>query len=155
MPPFRFRLQKVLELRKNLELDAAIHLAAARTDAQEAERARGQLEDVHEAGLQMMAEVHGTGGSAGQLQNLSHILNLIQERILEADAECAQAQGQVDQKLAGLTLAMRERELLVQLRERQRLAWSVVQADTERKQMDEIALGRHLRTGSERAENTP
>ena len=145
MAAFHFRLEKLLELRRSHELDEAARLAAARGAADEAERIRTAVEGVHAAGVTRMAEAHGAGGPAGQLQNLRHILTLMEQRVYAADAACEAANEQVAQQVGELAAAVRDRQLLTGLRERQLLQWSAGQAAAERKLMDEIALGRFVR----------
>ncbi len=149
MAAFHFRLEKLLQLRKTQELNEAVRLAAAQGEADEAERIRAALSAVHAAGLARMAEVHGVGGTAGQLQNLNHILGIVEERVREADADCAAAQEKVAQQVEELAAAIRDRQLLSGLKGRKQLAWAAGEAQAERKLMDEIGLGRFVRGAGE------
>ncbi len=145
MAAFHFRLEKLLELRRNHELNEAVRLAEARHLADEAERIRIALEAVHAAGVAHVAEAHGTGGSAGQLQNLHHILTLMRERMHSADAACEAANQKVADQVEELAAAIRDRQLLTGLRERKLLQWTAGQSAAERRLMDEIAIGRFVR----------
>ncbi len=151
MAVFRFRLEKLLELRRNHELDEATRLASARNAADEAERLRAALEAVHAAGVVRLAEAHGVGGTAGQLQNLNHILSLMGEQVREADAACEAANEQVAQQVEDLAAAVRDRQLLSDLRQRKLLQWQAGQTAADRKLMDEIALGRFVRGAADGA----
>ncbi|MBX6363353.1 MAG: flagellar export protein FliJ [Gemmatimonadetes bacterium] len=143
MDGFKFRLQKILELREWREREVARSLAAARQDADEARRIHEAVSAVHAAGLDRMARAHGAPGSAGQLQNLAHIIGLLQQKVETAASACAAAEARVDGEVRRLAAAVRERQLLSELRARQLVAWSAGQREAERKLMDEIALTRH------------
>lgn len=154
MDGFKFRLQKILELREWREREVARRLAAAREDADEARRVHDAVSAVHAAGLDRMAEAHGSAGPAGQLQNLAHIVALLQERLETAASACEAADAMVDTEFQQLAAAVRERQLLSELRSRQLVAWSAGQREAERKLMDEIALTRHTRGAGLPAQET-
>jgi flagellar export protein FliJ len=154
MGNFKFRLQKVLELRLARELEQAGVLADARRAAAEAERVRELLEQVREIGQQQIADAHGTGGTAGQLQNLNFVLERLGEQLDHADVECRSAADQVASELSAFSHALRDRRVLDQLRERQLATWRSAQVRQEQKTMDDVAATRHVRANEPAAQET-
>jgi flagellar export protein FliJ len=143
MDGFKFRLQKVLDLRVWREKEKAARLIEARQRVEEARRAVADLQAIRAATRQQLALAHGAGGSVGHLQNLSYVLAQIDARIAEADAVRLRAEEQARASLADFAEAFQQRKVLEQLRERQLedCRASLVQAD--RKAMDELATTRH------------
>jgi flagellar FliJ protein len=143
MSKFRFRLQKVLDLRKMREQESAAKMVEARKEALDAQRKVEALDEVRRAGLAEIERTGGTGRSAGELQHLAFILEQIGEHLAAADAESNAADEKVDALVSEFTDAVRQRRVLDQLRDRQHGAWRTDQVQADRKLMDEIALTRH------------
>jgi flagellar FliJ protein len=147
MSDFKFRLQKVLDLRVWKEQEKALRLHEARERADEAERALEALRAVQTATRHQISVAHGTGGAVGHLQNLSYVLGQLEVRIEEADTVRQGAEAAVQESLSDFTAAFRDRRVLEELRERQAEANRIALGQAERKTMDELAVTRHGRGG--------
>ena len=112
MSGFRFSLQKVLELRKESELQHAKVLADARIEADAARRVKDDLDAARQAGIARLAEAHGAGGSIGHLQNLTYVVSKLEERIGAAQAVSQEADQRVSVKLRSFHESFRERKSL-------------------------------------------
>ncbi len=143
MAAFRFRLQPVLDLRAQEERQSAQGLAMARVEADEARRAREDLESLREAGRVRLAQAHGSGGPVGHLQNLAMVVGSVDAHVEAAHDQCRVADERVVESVKAFREAFRQRRSIDQLRERRLEEWRTEQNRTEQKTMDEVALTRH------------
>ena len=143
MAAFRFRLQPVLDLRAQEEQQSAQGLAMARVEADEARRAREDLESLREAGRVRLAQAHGSGGPVGHLQNLAMVVGSVDAHVEAAHDQCRVADERVVESVKAFHEAFRQRRSIDQLRERRFEEWRTEQNRTEQKTMDEVALTRH------------
>jgi flagellar export protein FliJ len=148
MAAFKFRLEKVLDVRKQSELESAKGLADARQEAQAARNLKESLDAIRDAGVDRLVEAHGAGGSIGHLRNLQYLVSKIEERIGHAEAACREAETKVSTSLTAFQEAFRQRKALDHLKERKLDQWRSEENRTERKTLDEAALTRHARAGS-------
>lgn len=151
MSAFRFRLEKVLELRKYEEQAAALRLAEAEREAERARRALDALEDLRRQGRDRLAQAHGAGGLAGHLQNLRYLVDRLGQLVAEAGAATRAADEKVSEKMAELSVALQERRIIDRLRERSLDQWRAEQVRAEQKLMDDVAGERHERIAARRA----
>lgn len=151
MSAFRFRLEKVLELRKHEEQAAALRLAEAEREAERARRALDALEDLRRQGRDRLAQAHGAGGLAGHLQNLRYLVDRLGQLVAEAGAATRAADEKVSEKMAELSVALQERRIIDRLRERSLDQWRAEQVRAEQKLMDDVAGERHERIAARRA----
>ena len=145
MAAFRFPLQKVLELKEQREKQSAADLARARKEADEARRARADLESLRDAGRARLVQAHGAGGAVGHLQNLAYVVGQVDRQIRDAEEQCRKADEDLVEQVRAFHKAALERRTIGQLRERRLDQWRTHQARDERKTMDEVALSRHGR----------
>ena len=132
---FRFRLQRVLDLRERKERDAATALVAAEELAAAARAALARQAAPTEA-----AE---TGElSVGALRTLQFLLGRLDERVEEAASAATSAEDVVAQRQDDLRAAYRDRRTLDRLRERAQESWRAGESAADRQRMDEIALTR-------------
>ena len=150
---FRFRLQRVLDLRARTERDAATALVSAQETADAArdaqlrlEQARGEMAAHMVTGMaadtQDGASHAVPGASVGALRNLSFLLDRLDERVASAAEQANAAQHAVSTHEDALRAAYRDRRTLDRLRERHLDAWRAGEAAQDRAAMDEIALTR-------------
>ena len=137
---FRFRLQRVLELRERKERDAATAIGAAEEQAEQARAEQERLEAARDAMAEMPAIA--SEASVGALRTFHFLLGRLDERVAHANAATASAEHTVTQKQDEL----RERHV-----ETQRAAESAA----DRQQMDEIALTRFAQPGKTDTTPTP
>ena len=144
MTMFRFRLQKVLDLKEAREREVASQLARAMV-AEQAARAR--LDD-----LQAVREASATGPeesrSVGELANLAFVLECIDGHIATANEAVAAAGATVAQTQEALTIASQGRRMLDRLRERHAETHRAVSEQSDRKTMDDVALVRYTQGGA-------
>jgi flagellar export protein FliJ len=148
MAAFRFGLEKVLEHRKESELESARGLAHAREEADSARTAKIDLEAVITAGRSRLAAAHGAGGAVGHLHNLAEVVGQMEAQVQGVDEACREADEQVVESLKSLHHAFRQRKTIEELRERKLGEWRTEEVRDERKAMDEIAMIRHTRSCS-------
>jgi flagellar FliJ protein len=152
---FRFRLQRVLDLRERKERDAATALVAAE---EQAEVARAEQESLlaarqvlaHHALANPAAPNELTGDaesptgdvSVGALRTLQFLLGRLDERVEAAASAALSAEHAVTQKQDELRSAFRDRRALDRLRERDLESWKAAESAADRNLMDDIALAR-------------
>src|SRR5688500_3826195 len=152
---FRFRLQRVLELRERKERDAATALVTAREQLERAREEEERLAAARDAlaaqALAAQAASHGGasageapsgGASVGALRTLHFLLGRLDERVASAASETTTAEHAAAQRHDELRAAFRDRRTLDRLRERHEESWRSAAAAADRNQMDEIALTR-------------
>lgn len=148
---FKFRLQRILELREKAEQAKAIALASAQDAAEVARQERDTLANLHATSR---AEVHAAQRAeprVGHLQQLGLVLQSLDTR-LESAGDSVRAADEVvagAQKL--LDDAARDRRVLDRLKERHTDQWRVEEAHKDRLGMDEVALSRFARQADAKA----
>jgi len=146
---FRFRLQRVLELRERKERDAATALVQARDDAERARAEQARLEAVRAELATGDAAGSGDGASSvGALRTLHFLLDRLDERVADAANDATTAEHVVSERQDALTSAFRDRRTLDRLRERHSETWRAAEAAADLRQMDEIALTRYAKPTS-------
>ncbi len=145
---FRFRLQRVLELRLEAEQAAAGVLAVARENAERARDALELLDALHERTRLQINEAQTDDPRIGHLRQLGLVLQSLEARVDSAVAVRQSADAAVEIAQATLDAAARDRRVLDRLKERHATAWRATEAHQDQLQMDEIALARFGRTNS-------
>ena len=139
---FRFRLQRVLELREEHEQAMARELASARELADAARREQEALAAVRDSSRAEIEAAHTETPHVGHLHQLGFVLQSLDERVERASESVVAADGVVDAAQSALVDAARDRQALDRLKERHAEAWRAEEAQKDRLQMDEIALAR-------------
>lgn len=147
---FRFRLQRVLELREEAEQAKSRALVSARDAADEARRAHETLTELHESSRAEIGAAQQGASRVGHLNQLGVVLQSLEvrlesavEQVQAADSVVAEAQGQLE-------IAARDRRVLDRLKEKHVEVWRAEEAHKDRLQMDEIALARFVSTRTAR-----
>ena len=154
---FRFRLQRVLEMRERKERDAATALVSAQ---ELVEQARAEQERLAAARTELAAQTtpasNDEGASSiGTLRTLHFLLDRLDERVASAAEVTTSAEHAAAQKQDELRAAFRDRRTLDRLRERHAESWRAAALAADRQQMDEIALTRYTQPSATRgATNT-
>ena len=148
MRRFSFPLEKVLEMRRELEKEKARVLAEARAQEEGAREARDELVRKRDDGRQRLAAVHQAGGAVGHIQNLEFVIGVVDDQVRQADEACRHAERGVTESLADFQAAFVDRESLDRLRDRRKAEWKVRASRSEQKAMDEAATSRHVRNRS-------
>jgi flagellar export protein FliJ len=159
MSRFRFRLQRVLELREEAERARAVALAEAEGQATVARDTRKAIADARDAGQQTLADASNTGSTVGALQQMQFVLGALDVRLEQADSSIVTADSLVRRAQDELLDAFHAKQALHALRGKQEEAHRVAEQCADRALMDEIALTRFhnnadtTRTDPERSTN--
>jgi flagellar FliJ protein len=142
---FRFRLQRVLELRQDAEQARARALRDAADSADEARRRQDALSRLRT--LQRDALTAASHGliTAGEMQHLTFLIGALDDRLVRAADDVVEAERGVLEAQQALQLAARDRRVLDRLRDRHGERWQQEQQHRDRQSMDEIALARFTR----------
>ena len=142
---FRFRLQRILDMRQKREQAIAVQLAEARSSEENARLAAEALERARDEGAVSASRAQSRNLSAGQLQNLRYVVDRMGDHVRFAAQEADEAREKADRKLVEFTAAFRDRKVLDRLRERALDGWRADEVKADRRVMDEIALSRFAR----------
>lgn len=147
---FRFRLQRILDLRVQSEQDAATRLAEARSGEEAALLERTRLEAARDEGIEHAASSAGQQPKVGQLQNLRFLVERLNEEIATAQGELEAAAEHVRERLEEYSAAFRDRHILDKLRQRALQDHRSEEVQSDRKLMDSVALARFVRARAAR-----
>lgn len=142
---FRFRLQRVLELREQREQAQALELAKAEEAASTARTHRDELQALHEASREKLKDAHGAAATVGHLHHLGFVINALDERLGHAVKSLATAEGVVSDARSSLEAAARDRRVLDRLKNKHEDVHRAEAGHRDRVMMDEIALARFTR----------
>ncbi|HEX6069606.1 MAG TPA: flagellar export protein FliJ [Longimicrobiaceae bacterium] len=142
---FKFRLQRVLDMRVQSEQDAATRLAAARSEADAALLERLRLEEARDQGIEHASASTGMQPKVGQLQNLRFLVERLNDEIEVAQQEVEAAAEGVRERLEEYSSAFRERHMIDKLREKALETHRSEEVQADRKAMDSVALSRFIR----------
>ena len=152
MSTFRFKLQKLLDLRRHVEKESAVRLAKARTDASEARRTVEELEALRMAGAEEVGKAAAETINAGELQRLAWLVERLDEHIDEASELSREAERIADGLATEFEEALTRRRVLDKLQERDHANWKSDEDRRDRAAMDAIAIDRHARKSGEQAQ---
>lgn len=140
MSRFSFRLQKVLDLKERSAQRAAAQLVVAKDRADNAREALDQLSVIRDAGGAQLAAAHNAQSTAGQLRNISFLLERLDQQMDHAAVAAQTAEHGVASAQSELTLAHQAKRALDRLRDRQLGDWQHALSHTDRQHMDSLAL---------------
>ena len=143
MSRFRFRLQRVLELREQTERARSVALAEAEEQANAARDVRDAIADVRNSGQLTLSNASNSGSTVGALQQMQFVLGALDERLVLADSSVVTADSLVRRAQDELRTAFQARHALDTLREKQEDAHRAAELGADRARMDEIALTRY------------
>lgn len=155
---FRFRLQRILELRERKQRDAASALANAQASADEAREEQARIEAAREAlaDATAPAPLPGMpGATVGSLRNLHFLLERLDNDLASAASATEAAEQHVAKREDELRTAFRERRTIDRLREKHQEAWRANESAADRQKMDEIALTRFTQPSARTTGESP
>jgi flagellar FliJ protein len=152
---FKFRLQRILELREQKEKAQARELAAAQHTAELAVQTQEMLAAIRADSRQQVQAATDAAPRVGHLHQLGSVLDALDERLTSATDAVAAADATVQQAQQLLESAARDRKVLDRLKSRHADAWRTDEAQKDRVSMDEIALTRFTRQQELAAEASP
>jgi len=158
MRRFKFRLQRVLELREEAERARSLALASAQGNADAARVTRNAIASARAAGHQTLTTASTGGTKVGALQQMQYVLGALDIRLQLADSSLVTADSLVRRAQDELRSAFQAKHALHTLREKQAEAHRTAEVVTDRALMDEVALTRFHNadttpTDSERTDN--
>jgi flagellar protein FliJ len=146
--PFRFRLERVHDIRRQAERGAQEELAGALGRQATEERSLGQVDETIEAARERFRDVAAGNAESRPGEDLA-ATNAYLERLAGRRAVAVRdlnlSRGEVDRKRSSLELAARERQALDRLRDRRRAEHDREMARAEGAHNDELALAGHRR----------
>ncbi|MDQ8153285.1 MAG: flagellar export protein FliJ [Gemmatimonadota bacterium] len=142
MSRFKFRLQRLLDLRQKKEQEAASAVGAARNAAEAATRREDELTERRDATRQELLPAAGQTVRVAELHEIAFLVRALDERVQDAQKAAKAAERSVQEKLGELGEAMRDRRILDRLKDRRSEEWRAEDARQEREIMDAIARDR-------------
>jgi flagellar protein FliJ len=142
MSRFKFRLQRLLDLRQKREQEAAGAVAAARSEAEAATRRQAELAARRDQTRQELLPAEGQTIRVGRLHEIAYLVHALDGHVATAQKASQAAEQIVQQKLGELSDAMRDRRVLDRLKDRRSVEWRTEDARQEREVMDAIARTR-------------
>jgi flagellar protein FliJ len=142
MSRFRFRLQRVLELREEAERTRAAALGDAEGAATAARDARDAIQSVRTAGQAQLSDASAGGTTVGALQQMQYVLGALDARLEIANSSVTTADSLVRRAQDELREAFQARHALDTLREKHADAHRAAEQSADRATMDAIALTR-------------
>ncbi|WP_010249098.1 flagellar export protein FliJ [Acetivibrio cellulolyticus] len=139
MGKFVFKLQAVLNLKKQIENNAKNELGKA---VQELERQKNILKEIEAERDEYIGEINSkssSGISIGKLKEYSSYISLLKDRIEHQKNNIKRAQKSVDKYREQLIIAVQERKMMEKLREKKYEEYMKEQQKEEQKVIDEIA----------------
>ena len=142
---FRFRLQRVLELREKREQAQAVQLAKAEESASTARTERDELQALHAASRAQITSAHIGDPTVGHLHHLGYVMNALDQRLGHASLVVTKAEGVVSDARTSLEVAARDRRVLDRLKDKHTDVFRAEESHRDRVAMDEVALARFTR----------
>lgn len=142
---FRFRLQRLLELREQHEQARARELASARGVAEQASKKEELLEQIKQESLSQLRSAAVDAPRVGLLHQLGTALTSLDERLTDAKSAVKEADDGVRQAQELLDAAARDRRVLDRLKSRHADIWRIEESFKDRNRMDEVALMQYAR----------
>jgi flagellar export protein FliJ len=152
---FRFRLQRVLDLRRDAEQECARVLTSASARVAECEARCAELASTRAAAAAGQRDAARDGTTAGALQHTAWMLAQLDQQLDAAHSALETARADEERARTLLAQASQERRVLDRLEDRHRDAWRADTAARDRVAMDEIALGRHARRADTPSHGAP
>ena len=146
MSRFKFRLQRVLELRQEAERARSIALGAAEGQAITARDTRDTIQQVRASNQSTLTTASNTGSTVGALQQMQYVLSALDVRLQLANSSLITAESLVRRAQDELREAFQARHALDVMREKQTAAHRATEQSADRALMDEIALTRFHNT---------
>ncbi len=147
---FKFRLQRLLDLREQKEREMAAELARAEQAAEAARAELANLDAVRAIGRERLHAAHAGAGTVGELRNLAFVLEQLDRQVSEANVSVNDAEQQSEAVRQELSEAHVERRVLDRLRERHEGEWREEAVQADRQTMDAIALARFTNPAARR-----
>lgn len=137
---FKFRLQRILELREQHEKAKARELASAQRVSESAHSAKDEIAALRDDSKTHIEKTASEAPRVGHLQQLGLVLDSLDARVILATEAAKLADADVQKAQGVLEDAVRDRRILDRLKDRHAETYSVETAQQDRVQMSAIAL---------------
>ena len=141
-PQFKFRLQRLLDLRELAEREAAIALAAARGQEDEARREKDAIAAQRAATRALLLPAAGSQARVSELRQVGILLERLDAGNAQAEYKVSKAANQVRAKQLQLGETVTNRRVLDRLKDRQHESWRIADERAERTVMGDIGRAR-------------
>jgi len=142
---FKFRLQRVLELREQSEQARARTVRDATDRADDARRRQEAMAALRTLQRETLSAAARGFITAGELQHLQFLIGALDDRLVRAADDVREAERVVADAQAALQRASRDRRVLDRLKDRHSERWTDTTMQRDRTLMDEIALTQFTR----------
>ncbi len=142
---FKFRLQRVLELREQSEQARARAVRDATDHAEDARRRQEAIASLRTLQRETLTAAARGFITAGELQHLQFLIGALDDRLVRAADDVREAERVVADAQAALQRASRDRRVLDRLKDRHSERWTDATMQRDRTLMDEIALTQFTR----------
>lgn len=151
---FRFRLQKLLDLKIKSEQERARNLKIAMDNAELARNERTAIASMRDIQRLKSCAALEQGTTAGEMQHYAFISQETERLLATSSEQVDEAEVNVNKAQSVLESATQDRRVLDRLKERHAEYFNEAMLQRERVQMDEIALSRYSRMKVENDTNT-
>ena len=138
-----FKLDTVLNIRRQAEDKARQFLFAAMEKEQEADRVlrerKGELEDLY----QTLQRHYSLGTSVPQLELIENWISVVKQNIIQAEKNVIAAQRQTENRRQKLLKASKDTKIMEKMKEQQNNAYREHLNKKERAMLDELAVLHH------------
>ena len=144
-PMFKFRLQRLLDLREQREKEVAAELARAEALRDAARAAHESLESARRINRERLHAAQQDAGTVGALSHYAFVLAQLDRELGETAQRLGEAEQSAEQVRQQLSAASIDRRVLDRLRERDAEEWRHAASQEDLQAMDAIALQRYGR----------
>lgn len=142
---FKFRLQRLLDLREQREKEVAAELARAEALRDAARAAHDSLETARQINRQRLHAAQQAAGTVGELAHFAFVLEQLDRELTETAHRLSDAERSAEQVRQELSAACTDRRVIDRLRERDQEEWRTTTTQRDLQAMDAIALQRFAR----------
>lgn len=144
MTMFKFRLQRLLDLRTAHERAKSVEMVKAEAVCEATRETLTHLEAARDAGRTELRAPTGGDGTVGQLRNIAFVVEQLDRQVESASTAMNAAEKAAATVRQELSTAHVERRVLDRLRDRQAAGWRDAESRADRQTMDSIALVRFV-----------
>lgn len=143
---YRFRLQRLLDLRDTAQSARAIELAVARRAEMTATERLAEIVAQRAVEQDRIRSLQTRGGTpAGEIHGALGALQMLEGQLQQAERAVGDARATTEERLAAFQVASREHRVIERLKEKDQEAFRTAERRLDNRRMDEIALARFTR----------
>lgn len=139
---FKFRLQRLLDLRTAHERAKSVEMVHAEAACEATRATLAGLEAARDDNRSRLLAPAGGEGTVGQLRNIAFVVEQLDGQVATAATAMSEAESAAAAVRQDLAAAHVERRVLDRLRDRHAAGWRDAESQADRQAMDSIALTR-------------